>query len=147
MTKPSLHKAKWTNFGPAQHCKGVDDTGGYAASLNVKTTSRRIRPLSAAGFDCIDGGGKYRRLASSSLDRRVMQRSPAASASVFTISELGMNVPRTVFSPTTNTACPLSARTLAASPTTRRMSSMYRTSTASCLARSFGCRFNLERTF
>ena len=37
------------------------------------------------------------------------------------INEFGMNVPHMVFSPTTYTACPSSARTLAASPTTRRM--------------------------
>ena len=76
-----------------------------------------------------------------------MQQSRVVSASVFTMIELGMNVPRTVFSPTTNTACPRLIRTLAVSPTMRRMSSMYRASIASCLAGSVGRRSSSERTF
>ena len=67
----------------------------------VKTTSRRMRALSASALLCAEGGGRYRRLAGSVLIRLDVSASPESSATAVRIAEFRMNVPRTVFSPIT----------------------------------------------
>ena len=130
---PSRNQVLQSSYSKAWQPRSCIFDGTYATFRNVSMTSRRRRLPSVAVSDCSDGGGKYRRFAGSSRERRTVHRSPAVLATASTIIAFRMNLPRTVFSPTTYIAIPSPARTREVSPTARCMSLMYRASMASCL--------------